>query len=74
MTARTETSTERLDVYVVEGEEGKAFWTKIGSAWPHKNGEGFNIQLLAYPVNGRLTVRKPKPKADAEPAAKQGAR
>ncbi|AXK79654.1 hypothetical protein DW352_03450 [Pseudolabrys taiwanensis] len=51
-------------VYVVEGE-GDAFWTKIGAAWPHEDGEGFNIQLSAVPLNGRLVVRKPKAKKEA---------
>ncbi|WP_018391347.1 hypothetical protein [Ancylobacter sp. FA202] len=48
-------------VYVVEGEGENAFWTKIGAAWMHDDGEGYNIQLTAMPLNGRLVVRKPKP-------------
>lgn len=55
-------------VYVVEGEGENAYWTKIGSAWTHEDREGFNIQLTALPLTGRLVVRKPKP---AE--AKEGA-
>lgn len=51
-------------VYVVEGEGDTAFWTKIGAAWPHQDGKGFNIQLSCMPLNGRLVVREPK--ADAE--------
>jgi hypothetical protein len=51
-------------VYVVEGEGDKAYWTKIGAAWPHDDGKGFNIQLSCMPLNGRLVVREPK--ADAE--------
>jgi len=51
-------------VYVVEGEGEAAFWTKVGAAWPHEDGEGFNIQLTALPLTGRLVVRKPK--ADKE--------
>jgi len=49
-----------LAVYVVEGEGDKAFWTRIGGAWTHDDGEGFNITLSALPLNGRLVVRKPK--------------
>ena len=52
-------------VYVVEGEGDAAFWTKIGAAWPHEDGEGFNIQLTAMPLNGRLVVRKPKANKEA---------
>jgi hypothetical protein len=47
-------------VYVVEGEGDSAFWTKIGAAWPHQDGKGFNIQLSCMPLNGRLVVREPK--------------
>lgn len=47
-------------VYVVEGEGDKAFWTKIGAAWAHDDGKGFNIQLSCFPVNGRLVIREPK--------------
>ena len=47
-------------VYVVEGEGDNAYWTKLGSAWSHEDGDGFNIQLTAIPLTGRLVVRKPK--------------
>ncbi|WP_296740384.1 hypothetical protein [Mesorhizobium sp.] len=44
-------------VYVVEGEGEKAFWTKVGCAWSHSDGEGYNVTLTALPVNGRLVIR-----------------
>jgi hypothetical protein len=47
-------------VYVVEGEGENAYWTKIGSAWSHSDGDGFNIQLTALPLTGRIVVRKPR--------------
>lgn len=53
-------------VYVVEGEGDKAYWTKIGSAWSHKDDEGMNITLTALPLNGRLTIRKPKAERDEQ--------
>jgi hypothetical protein len=31
-------------------------WTKIGAAFPHKEGAGFSIELKAFPVDGRLVV------------------
>lgn len=58
---------------VVEGEETDAFWTRIGSAWPHKDGKGLNVVLSALPVNGRLVLREYTPedeKADEEKAKK----
>ena len=39
-----------------EGEDTKTFYTRIGSAWPIKNGTGFSIALTALPINGRLVV------------------
>lgn len=53
-------------VFVVEDREGgdgenDAFWTRIGSAWPHKDGKGLNIVLSALPVNGRLSLREYTP-------------
>jgi hypothetical protein len=44
--------------YRVVGKEGsKGFWNRIGSAWANADGKGFNIQLDAVPVNGKLTLR-----------------
>ena len=37
-------------------------WTRIGVAWQHKDGDGFDIILEALPVSGRVAVRKNKPK------------
>ncbi|KRB18266.1 hypothetical protein ASD99_31035 [Mesorhizobium sp. Root695] len=54
------------EVYVVEGEGDKTHWTKVGAAWPHDDGEGFNITLSALPLNGRLVIRKPKPQEDRD--------
>jgi hypothetical protein len=61
---QTKSSKPDYAVYVVEGEGDNAYWTKIGSAWSHKDGEGVNITLNAFPVNGKLTVRKPKAERD----------
>ena len=38
-----------------EGEKG--FWNRIGAAWPHKDGKGFNVVL-----DGNLALRERKPK------------
>ncbi|MEZ6064129.1 MAG: hypothetical protein R3B90_00125 [Planctomycetaceae bacterium] len=35
----------------------KGFWTRIGSAWAHADGSGFNIQLECIPLDGRITLR-----------------
>ena len=46
----------------VEGE--KSIWNKIGVAWPHKNGEGFNIQLSSLPLDSKVTLLKNKPREE----------
>jgi hypothetical protein len=43
--------------HVRNREGGKGFWTRIGSAWAHKDGNGFNIQLESAPIDGRITLR-----------------
>jgi hypothetical protein len=49
-----------LNVFTVEEYEGNGKpqkrWTKIGAAFPHKEGLGFSIELRAFPVDGRLVV------------------
>ncbi|WP_417595759.1 hypothetical protein [Parasphingorhabdus sp.] len=40
-----------------KGEKG--FWTKVGAAWPHRDGKGLSIQLDILPINGRIVLRKP---------------
>jgi hypothetical protein len=39
------------------GEGKKGFWTRIGSAWAHGDGKGFNIQIETVPLDGRITLR-----------------
>jgi hypothetical protein len=48
-----------------KGERG--FWTRIGTAFPHQEGEGFNVRLDALPVDGKLVILPPKeePKDEA---------
>ncbi|RWC46081.1 MAG: hypothetical protein EOS55_18190 [Mesorhizobium sp.] len=44
-------------VFVVDGEGEKAFWTRVGAAWAHQDGQGFNVALTAVPLSGRLVLR-----------------
>lgn len=44
--------------YQVRDREGaKAIWTRIGAAWAHADGKGFNLQIEAVPLDGRITLR-----------------
>ncbi len=43
--------------YVREGKD-KAYFTRIGAAWPHKDGQGFNIKLEGImPLDGKISLR-----------------
>ena len=45
-------------VYTVrETDKDNRFWSRIGSAFPHKDGKGFSVLLEALPVDGKLTIR-----------------
>lgn len=57
-----------FDVVVVTGEGDKAFWTKIGGAWRHDDGEGYSITLTALPLGDRLLLRTPREKDGREGA------
>jgi len=53
-------------VYVVEDnregaettDQQAGFWTRIGAAWPHKDGRGLNVVLSALPVGNRMVLRE----------------
>ena len=42
------------------GEDQDGIWRAVGAAWAHRNGEGLNVQLEAFPVNGRLVLLPPR--------------
>jgi hypothetical protein len=44
--------------------EGGGFWTRIGVAWQHQDGNGFNIQLDVAPLDGRIALRVASEKKD----------
>ena len=55
-----------------EGSDEKPFWTRIGSAWPHGDGKGLNVQLASgVSVSGRLVLRE-YTEQDAQEDEKKG--
>jgi len=44
------------------GDDQDDWWTNIGAAFPHKDGEGYNIVLQAIPLDGKIVLRPPKEK------------
>ncbi len=39
------------------GDRKKSTWTRIGSAWTHRDGQGFNLQIECLPIDGRISLR-----------------
>jgi hypothetical protein len=67
------TNTSKLPshrVYAVTKNGERNYWREIGAAWPHADGEGFNLKLDYLPLNGaEIVIRKPKAgEADASAA------
>lgn len=44
--------------YQIRDGKDESIWTRIGAAWRHKDGKGFNLQLDAVPLDGRITLRE----------------
>jgi hypothetical protein len=66
MTTQNSKPANHLVAYTVEeydagnGKKAKT-WTRIGAAFPHKDGTGFNVQLRALPLDGRIVLLPPDP-------------
>ena len=68
-TTQTSAPKARFDVLVADNYETAAGgsqvnWIRVGVAFPHTDGDGFQIELKALPINGKLVMRLHKPKAD----------
>jgi len=48
----------------VQQKGDKAFWTKVGASWRHKDGKGHTLQLETLPINGRIVLREPMAEND----------
>ncbi|WP_296200931.1 hypothetical protein [uncultured Hyphomicrobium sp.] len=58
MSEEKKTNRPTHNVYVIQGDDKSEHWTKIGAAWPHKDGQGFGLVLDALPAgNGRMALR-----------------
>ena len=53
------------DTNAGENGEKRGVWTRVGAAWPNKDGKGFNVFLDVMPLNGRLILREPLERNDA---------
>ena len=64
MTRTTSASTNEpkqpdFHAWHVTNKGDKGFWTKVGAAWPHRDGKGLSLQLDVMPMNGRIVLRQP---------------
>lgn len=62
--------TERLDALTVRESNGKSYFTKIGAAFPNRDGKGFTVLLDAVPASNegqyKIMLREPLPKDGAQ--------
>ena len=59
--------TRDYDAYAVRNDkDGKGHFHKVGAAFAHKDGKGYDIDMVATPNNGRLTLRTPKDRLDQQ--------
>ncbi len=67
MTKTTNTASKapsHVAYHVRDREGASSFWTRIGAAWAHADGKGFNLQLEVVPLDGRIVLRVATEKKD----------
>jgi hypothetical protein len=52
-----------VQAWHVTNKGDDSFWTKVGAAWPHRDGKGLSLILSIIPMNGQIVLREPLPKA-----------
>jgi hypothetical protein len=61
---------ERLDALTVRENNGKSYFTKVGAAFPNRDGKGYTILLDAMPAptdgQFKIMLREPLPKDGAD--------
>ena len=60
--ASTEPKTPAFQAWHVTNKGDDSFWTKVGAAWPHRDGKGLSLILSVIPMNGQIVLREPLPK------------
>ena len=57
---------DRLDALCVRESNGKSYFTKVGAAFPNKDGKGWTVLLDAVPASNegqvKIMLREPLPK------------
>ncbi len=53
--------------YTVIKRDGKDdYWLNLGVAFPHDDGEGFNLLLQAQPLDGKIVLRTYKEREEEQ--------
>lgn len=68
---QVETKAPAYIAWHVAKKDDKGFWTRIGAAWAHKDGEGLTLQLETVPVDGRIVLRLPQEAKVEQPKVEQ---
>lgn len=55
-TTQREALPPKLIAWHVSERDEKAFWTRIGAVWDHKDGERYTLQLDLVPASGGRIV------------------
>jgi hypothetical protein len=55
----TEPKTPTFQAGHVTNKGNDSIWTKVGAAWPHRDGKGLSLNLLVIPMNGQIVLRQP---------------
>lgn len=50
---------------VVPRPNDKPYWLNIGLAFPNKDGKGWNLNLQALPLDGKLVIREVDDQAES---------
>jgi len=45
---------------VIKREGQDDYWLNVGAAFPHQDGNGYNVVLQAIPIDGKIVLRPPK--------------
>ena len=70
--SETKSSKPAYIAYSVRNSEDQkeGFWTRIGAAFAHKDGNGYNLLVDVFPLDGRITLRVPSDKSEETSEAK----
>lgn len=53
-------------VFQVTKSGENSYWNKVGAAWEHQDGTGYNIKFDAFPLKGEIVMRPAKEKTEDE--------